>query len=81
MPLFSSSSDVQINGGNFIDIGGDMTVHAQPGEAGLNALAELALFGSTDESNHQYLGPDRSVRHTGAARSLPYGTSRGFISS
>ncbi|KAJ7489271.1 hypothetical protein FB451DRAFT_1080788 [Mycena latifolia] len=64
MPFFSSSSEVQVNGGNFYDIAGDINVRsARP-------------VGSTQSANRLLSGPDRRDRHTGRSARLPYNVSR-----
>lgn len=66
MPLFTSASGVQINGGSFIDIAGDVNLHnLQP------AIARNSDLLSTTQS-HQLLGVDRNTQN-GAARVVPYG--------
>ncbi|KAJ6574412.1 hypothetical protein B0H19DRAFT_1124418 [Mycena capillaripes] len=70
MPLFSSSSGFQINGGSFIDIARDVNIQSA---APTDFLAELSLLGAY---GRQLPGPDRSVRQTETARMLPYDISR-----
>ncbi|KAJ7097683.1 hypothetical protein C8R44DRAFT_859837 [Mycena epipterygia] len=74
MPLFASSSGVQINGGSFYDIAGGMNVQSiQP--PGYNYELVSALeFNSTQGSNRRSLGPERHGRMAagGAARMSPY---------
>ncbi|KAJ7797435.1 hypothetical protein B0H13DRAFT_2392150 [Mycena leptocephala] len=69
MPLFTSASGVQINGGNFIDIAGDVNLHnLQP------AIAQNNDPLSATQS-HQLLGPDRNTQNR-AGRPVPYDVSR-----
>jgi hypothetical protein len=71
MPFFSSSSGVQINGGNFYDIAGDIHLQcAQPPGSGNEQLMPLPLPASV---GRLLSGPERHQRHTGAAMILPYG--------
>jgi hypothetical protein len=71
MPLFTSASGFQINGGTFIDNAGDMTIiqttHAIP-EQNIGSL-EFAMEGPSRE----LVGVERNDRGFGAARMLPYG--------
>jgi hypothetical protein len=80
--MFSSSSRVQISGGNFYDIGGDLNVH--------NAEAPLSVEGSGEERaafefrlnedpGRQLLGGQRTARRDG--RTATYGAAeRVFLS-
>ncbi|KAJ7918038.1 hypothetical protein B0H13DRAFT_2269318 [Mycena leptocephala] len=69
MPLFTSASGVQINGGNFIDIAGDVNLHnLQP------AIAQNSDPLSATQSR-RLLGVDRNTRN-GGARLVPYDASR-----
>ncbi|KAJ7910458.1 hypothetical protein B0H13DRAFT_2272472 [Mycena leptocephala] len=64
MPLFTSSSGFQINGGSFIDITGDVNLHSiQP------AIAH------PPSASRQLLGVDRNTQNR-AVRSVPYDVSR-----
>ncbi|KAJ7489263.1 hypothetical protein FB451DRAFT_1362202, partial [Mycena latifolia] len=60
MPFFSSSSGVQVNGGNFYDIAGDINVRS------------VRPVGSTQSANRLLSGPDRRDRHMGRSARLPY---------
>ncbi|KAJ7021822.1 hypothetical protein C8F04DRAFT_259065 [Mycena alexandri] len=72
MPLFTSSSGVQINGGNFIDIAGDINIQsARPILGRDSALAEMFSSAGRDS-----LGPDRTIPQARAAKRLPYDVSR-----
>ncbi|KAJ7813252.1 hypothetical protein B0H13DRAFT_2468821 [Mycena leptocephala] len=69
MPLFTSASGVQINGGNFIDIAGDVNLHnLQP------AIAQNSDPLSATQSR-RLLGVDRNAQN-GGARLVPYDASR-----
>ncbi|KAJ7918032.1 hypothetical protein B0H13DRAFT_308633, partial [Mycena leptocephala] len=69
MPLFTSASGVQINGGNFIDIAGDVNLHnLQP------AIAQNSDPLSATQSR-RLLGMDRNTQN-GGARLVPYDASR-----
>ncbi|KAJ7705526.1 hypothetical protein B0H17DRAFT_1126337 [Mycena rosella] len=78
MPLFASSSGVQINGGNFYDVAGDMNIEsALPLVPGRNLEPLMALqFGLTQGANRLLAGPERHERHVGTAKMLPYDISR-----
>jgi hypothetical protein len=71
MPYFSSSSGVQINGGSFYDIAGDMNIRGTP-FWGRHDSREL-VFG-LNGPDRQLLGPNRTGGQT-AARLSPYGVS------
>ncbi|KAJ7918017.1 hypothetical protein B0H13DRAFT_308516 [Mycena leptocephala] len=69
MPLFTSASGVHINGGNFIDIAGDVNLHSlQP------AIAQNSDPLSAIQSR-RLLGADRNTQN-GGARLVPYDASR-----
>ncbi|KAJ6536693.1 hypothetical protein DFH09DRAFT_1401111 [Mycena vulgaris] len=66
MPFFPSSSGVQINGGNFYDIAGDMNLQsAQPPRADSEQLTPLQSLGLL-------LGPAEHEQHAGATMMLSY---------
>ncbi|KAJ6573607.1 hypothetical protein B0H10DRAFT_2237055 [Mycena sp. CBHHK59/15] len=81
MPLFGNSSGVNITGGNFYDVAGDMNFHNQ----------QLAIQGSGQEVGHHHStgssrhvgvlgeglpsGAARNVRHAPAGRLVPYNAS------
>jgi hypothetical protein len=65
MPLLTSASGVQINGGNFIDIAGDVNLH--------NMQPAMAQNSDLSSASHQLLGVERNSQN-GAARLVPYGT-------
>jgi hypothetical protein len=65
MPLLSSASGVQINGGNFIDIAGDVNLH--------NMQPAIAQNSDLQSVSRQLLGVERNTQN-GAARLVPYGT-------
>jgi hypothetical protein len=71
MPLFTSASGFQINGGTFIDNAGDMTIihtaQAIP-EQNISSL-EFVMEGPSRELS----GVERNDRGFGAARIQPYG--------
>jgi hypothetical protein len=69
MPLFTSASGFQINGGNFIDNAGDINIHTVQLMPGPN-LNELE-FDTTEGPSRQLLAPERNDH--GAARMRPYG--------
>ncbi|KAJ7466869.1 hypothetical protein FB451DRAFT_400086 [Mycena latifolia] len=73
MPFFASSSGVQINGGNFYDIGGNMNLQSlrQPETDPLMALH----LSAAPNTNRPLVGPDRRDRHAGSTRMLPYDIS------
>jgi hypothetical protein len=74
MPIFSSSSHVQITGGNFIDVRGDFNLQGvQPPRNVDEALTGLE-FGSGQDLGCQLAGAERTERG-GGARMLPYGAS------
>ncbi|KAJ7436899.1 hypothetical protein B0H11DRAFT_2294626, partial [Mycena galericulata] len=76
MPLFSSSSGVQINGGNFYDIGGDLNLEsAHVAAQNLQTLTALE-FGWNEDSRRQLMGAERTERRRGSTRMLPYNISR-----
>jgi hypothetical protein len=66
MPLFTSASGVQINGGNFIDIAGDVNLHNLQPTIGQNSDPLSAT------QSRRLLGVDRNAQN-GGARLVPYG--------
>jgi hypothetical protein len=73
MPFLSSSSGVQINGGNFYDIAGDMNVQG----GGASSPRERLItpqFGPTEGVSS--LAPERNNRNAGGTRMTPYGALR-----
>jgi hypothetical protein len=70
MPLFTSASGFQINGGTFIDNTGDMTIvhnsQAMPGQD-TGSLEFVA-----DGPSRELPGVERNDRGFGAARMVPY---------
>jgi hypothetical protein len=73
MPFFTSSSEMQINGGNFYDIAGDMNVHgAQSAE--IERLPPTALPVGRPQRLDRFLPvPDGHDRYMGGAeRVLSY---------
>ncbi|KAJ6598338.1 hypothetical protein DFH09DRAFT_1131551 [Mycena vulgaris] len=76
MPLFASSSGVQINGGNFYDIAGNMNLQsAQPAIESESRRAIEFPSPLADVTGRLLSGPERWNRHMGAARVLPYDNS------
>ncbi|KAF7377536.1 NACHT domain-containing protein [Mycena sanguinolenta] len=73
MPLITSSSGFQINGGNFYDVAGDMNIHGTHSAIGLGSDPLTALESGLDASTRRLVGPQRNGRQTGAARMAPYG--------
>ncbi|KAJ7913444.1 hypothetical protein B0H13DRAFT_2326303 [Mycena leptocephala] len=68
MSFFPYSSGIEINGGNFLNIAGNMNVDsAQP----LGPLPDLG-FGVEWEYGRELLGPERSGRASATRRPLPY---------
>ncbi|KAJ7823913.1 hypothetical protein B0H13DRAFT_341419 [Mycena leptocephala] len=74
MPLFTSASGVQINGGTFVDNAGDMNIihplQLMPTQ-NIGALEFVA-----EGSSRELLGVERNDRGFGAARIQPYDVSR-----
>ncbi|KAJ7090129.1 hypothetical protein C8R44DRAFT_861333 [Mycena epipterygia] len=69
MPIFSFSSGVQISGGNFYEIAGDIQLPSAP-LPGPDSGPRMALsLGSTQSANRLLSGPQRRDRD---ARRLPY---------
>jgi hypothetical protein len=64
MPLFTSASGVQINGGNFIDIAGDVNLH--------NMQPAIAQNSDMLSASHQLMGVERNSQN-GGVRLVPYG--------
>ncbi|KAJ7465918.1 hypothetical protein FB451DRAFT_418073 [Mycena latifolia] len=74
MPFFPSSSGVQISGGNFYDIAGDINLQsAQPPGSETELLMPLPL---PESVGRLLVGPERHQRHTRAAMLVPYNISR-----
>ncbi|KAJ6482448.1 hypothetical protein C8R45DRAFT_1099737 [Mycena sanguinolenta] len=72
MPLITSSSGFEINGGNFYVVAGDMNICTlQPTiEQGSDLLR--ALESGLNSSTGQLMGAQRDGRQVGATRMLPY---------
>ncbi|KAJ7626626.1 hypothetical protein DFH06DRAFT_1058154, partial [Mycena polygramma] len=75
MPLFEYASNLQLNDGTFVDIGGDLNLHItqpapiHPNNDPLNTLESAFSQGI----GRQLLGGERSgLNHAGAMRLLPY---------
>ncbi|KAJ6598346.1 hypothetical protein DFH09DRAFT_1131566 [Mycena vulgaris] len=76
MPFFPSSSGVQINGGNFYDIAGNMNLQsAQPAIESESQRAIEFPSAQAEVTGRLLSGPERRNQHMGAARVLPYGAS------
>ncbi|KAJ7222942.1 hypothetical protein C8J57DRAFT_1482220 [Mycena rebaudengoi] len=73
MPLFSSTSNVHINGGAFYKIGRDFNVQSIR-LPGVDEILEGLEFGIDQESDRRLEGPERTANRSGA-RMLPYDTS------
>ncbi|KAJ6551280.1 hypothetical protein B0H19DRAFT_1378054 [Mycena capillaripes] len=77
MPLFTSASGVQVNGGSFIDVAGDMNVYMaqltieEEGSLPLSALD----FTSSEGPGRQVPGDDESGRRGAAERMPPHDVS------
>ncbi|KAJ7918013.1 hypothetical protein B0H13DRAFT_1869794 [Mycena leptocephala] len=67
MPLFTSASGVQINGGSFIDIAGDVNLH--------NMQPTMAQNSDLWSASRQLSGVERNSQN-GAARLVPHDASR-----
>ncbi|KAJ6504078.1 hypothetical protein C8R47DRAFT_1038323 [Mycena vitilis] len=77
MPLFDAASNVQINDGNFVDIGGDFNLHITQPTTGQDN-DPLSTIGSTfsgGEFSRRLLGVEDNRRQTGGARMLTYDPS------
>jgi hypothetical protein len=81
MPMISSSSGFQINGGNFYEIAGDMNLHGTQPTVGPNSNPLTALIGVTEGPSRRLLGVERNGRHGGAARAPPYGMLLAWLSN
>ncbi|KAJ7097701.1 hypothetical protein C8R44DRAFT_859847 [Mycena epipterygia] len=75
MPLFASSSGVQINGGNFYDVAGDMNVQSSE-HLGHDIGALRHGTRPSQDSDRQLSGTESEGRHMGDAKMLPYNISR-----
>ncbi|KAJ7677964.1 hypothetical protein DFH06DRAFT_563568 [Mycena polygramma] len=73
MPLFTSASGFQIQGGTFIDNAGDINIHSTTGDD--DSLSTLELV-ATQGPSRTLAGAKRNGRQGGAARMLPYDVSR-----
>ncbi|KAF7358362.1 hypothetical protein MVEN_00886200 [Mycena venus] len=73
MPIFTSSSHVQINGGNFVHVGGDFNVQSFHSPAGVDEVLAGLDF-RMDDPDHQLKGVERQERGI-ATRMHPYDTS------
>jgi hypothetical protein len=74
MPIFTSTSHVQITGGNFIEVSGDFNVEAtQPlGTGNVDEIVKGLDFDLTQHSGRHLMGAERTQRE-GGTRMLPYG--------
>jgi hypothetical protein len=68
MPLFSYSSGVQINGGNFYEIARDMNIESTHPLAPVGEELMALPFGPTQGVNRPPSEPERQSRDAGAAR-------------
>jgi hypothetical protein len=76
MPLFTSASGVQINGGTFIDTAGDMNiVHLDHPLQLMPAQNIGSLEFVMEGPSRELSGVERNDRGFGAARMQPYGMS------
>ncbi|KAJ7739728.1 hypothetical protein B0H14DRAFT_2990693 [Mycena olivaceomarginata] len=73
MPLFSSTSNVHINGGAFYEIGRDFNLQSIR-LPGVEETLEGLEFGMDQESGRRLEGPGRTANGSGT-RMLPYNTS------
>jgi hypothetical protein len=74
MPLFTSASGFQINGGTFIDNAGDTNIvllDHPPQLIPAQNIGSLEIV--TDGPSRELSGVERNDRGFGAARMLPYG--------
>ncbi|KAJ7819155.1 hypothetical protein B0H13DRAFT_2292309 [Mycena leptocephala] len=71
MPLFTSASGVQINGGTFIDTAGDINIIHPPQAMSGQNIGALEFV--TEGPSHELSGVERNDRGFGAVRMLPYG--------
>lgn len=77
MPLFTSASDFQINGGSFFDTAGDINIVTQH-TVGLardsdHPLSALQFVSEEGPTRPLLLGADRNGQNGGAVRMAPYG--------
>jgi hypothetical protein len=74
MPIFNSSSHVQINGGNFIEVGGDYNLQSiqPPTPPDADRVLTGPEFHVGQDLNRSLVGAERSER-AGITRMLPYG--------
>jgi hypothetical protein len=73
MPLFTSASGFQINGGSFIDIAGDVNLHTTQPTMQQESDSLTALEFTTQGLSRQLFGAERNGRQAGTARISPYG--------
>ncbi|KAJ7926190.1 hypothetical protein B0H13DRAFT_1705464 [Mycena leptocephala] len=77
MPLFTSASGFQINGGNFFDVAGDMHFRGMPAMPMIGQDTDLlAAPGIASGYGKEFGGVERNNREVGAARMSPYDASR-----
>ncbi|KAJ7850243.1 hypothetical protein B0H13DRAFT_2401407, partial [Mycena leptocephala] len=74
MPLFTSASGVQINGGTFIDTAGDMNIVHPPQLMPAQNIGALEFV--AEGPSRELSGVERNDRGFGAARMQPYDVSR-----
>jgi hypothetical protein len=67
MPFFNSSSRLQINGGHFYDIAGELNVQSTQLAMPDSDSRQVVYF-----DDRRLSGPERNLRPTGAARVGPY---------
>ncbi|KAJ7678025.1 hypothetical protein DFH06DRAFT_1465829 [Mycena polygramma] len=74
MPLFHAASNVQINDGNFVDIGGDLNLHITQPTTGQDSdpLSAIESAFSGGGPGRRLLGVEDNRRQIGAARMLAY---------
>ncbi|KAJ6499823.1 hypothetical protein DFH09DRAFT_1102896 [Mycena vulgaris] len=71
---YGHASGIQINGGSFFDVAGDMNLHSTQPTMGQDSDPLRALeFGLTEGPGRQLWGVERNSGEVGAARMLPYG--------
>jgi hypothetical protein len=74
MPLFTSASGFQINGGTFIDNAGDLTIiHTAQTVTPEQNISSLEFV--IERPSRELSGVERNDRGFGATRTLPYGMS------
>ncbi|KAF7341265.1 hypothetical protein MVEN_01862500 [Mycena venus] len=80
MPIFSSTSHVQITGGNFVDIGGDFNLESiqPPGSVDIDGVLTGLEFGVGEDSGRPLLDAEQSER-VGCPRMLPYHSGQGSV--